>query len=181
MKHKLSETLQIPESVECAYKDKILNCKKDQLEISHKIHAPTINLKITDKQIKIICEKGNKLDYKKLMTFKAHINNIFRGLTENFTYQLEICNVHFPMSVKTEGSKLSINNFLGEKVPRHAEILPNAEVKINANQITVTSHDKEAAGQTAANIETATKVTGRDRRIFQDGIFITSKPERKAQ
>ncbi len=181
MKKQLSQTLQIPEGIECTYKEDILNCKKDQLELSHKIHAPTINLKITDKQIEIVCEKGNKLDYKKLMTFKAHINNIFRGLTENFIYKLEICNVHFPMTAKAEGDKLAINNFLGEKVPRYAKILPNVEVKIEGNQITITSHDKEAAGQTAANFEQATKVKGRDRRIYQDGIFITEKPLRPSK
>jgi len=179
MKHKLSQTLQIPRGIECIYKDGILNCKKDQLELSHKIHAPTINLKISEKEITIECKKGNKLDYKKLMTFKSHINNIFRGLTENFTYKLEICNVHFPMTAKVETGHLAINNFLGEKVPRYAEILPNVDVKVQGNEITVSSHDKEAAGQTSANIEKATKVIGRDRRIYQDGIFITNKPERK--
>ncbi len=180
MKHKLTQTVKIPEGIECTYKDEILKCKKDQLELSHKIQVPTINIKIQNNQVTIECTKGNKTDYKKIMTFKAHINNIFRGLTENFTYQLEIANVHFPMAVKAEGDKLSINNFLGEKVPRSAEILPNVDVKITGNQITITSHDKEAAGQTAANFEQATTVTGRDRRIFQDGIFITSKPERQA-
>ena len=101
---------------------------------------------------------------------------MFKGINEKFAYKLEACNVHFPMTLKIEGNKLAINNFLGEKTPRHAEILPNVDVDIKGQVITLTSHDKEAAGQTAANFEKATKVRNRDRRIFQDGIYITQKP-----
>jgi large subunit ribosomal protein L6 len=179
MKKKLSQKLQIPDGIECTYKEDVLSCKKGQLELSHKIHAPSINLILSNKEIIIECLNGNKKDYKKIATFEAHIKNIFRGLTENFTYELEICNVHFPMSVKSEKENIIINNFLGEKVPRHAKILPNVEVKIQGNKITVTSHNKDAAGQTAANFEQATKVGNRDRRIYQDGIFITHKPKRE--
>lgn len=178
MKKQLSQTLKIPEGVTCTYENKIIKCKKDQVELEKHIHVPTLELKISDKEVIIECKKGNKLDYKKMMTFNAHIKNIFHGLAEKFVYKLEACNVHFPMALKIEGDKLTINNFLGEKVPRHATILPNVEVKIQGQQITVESHDKESAGQTAANLEQATKINNRDRRIFQDGIFITAKPTR---
>ena len=80
------------------------------------------------------------------------------------------------MTLKIEGNKLAVNNFLGEKIPRYAYILPNVEVQIKGSLITILSTDKEAAGQTAANFEKATKVTNRDRRIFQDGIYIHDKP-----
>ncbi len=60
-----------------------------------------------------------------------------------------------------------------------ARIMPNSKVEIKGTDITVTSNDIEMAGQTAANLEKATKVKGRDRRIFQDGIFITEKNGRK--
>ena len=79
------------------------------------------------------------------------------------------------MTVKKEGNKAIIKNFLGEKVDRVAELLPGTEVEINKNEILIKSVDKELAGQTAANFETATKIKGRDKRIFQDGVYIIKK------
>ena len=74
-----------------------------------------------------------------------------------------------------KGSK----SFLGETTQRIANIVEGVNVDIKGSEITISSPDIEAAGQTATNIETATRLTGRDRRIFQDGIFITNKHGRE--
>jgi len=53
--------------------------------------------------------------------------------------------------------------------------MEEVEVELNGNDITVTGHNKEKTGQTAANIEKSTRLTNKDRRRFQDGIFMTHK------
>ncbi len=178
MRHPITEKLQIPEGISCTYENGILKCQKDNSELSREIKLAQTEIKVGNNEVILHCERGNKNQFKTMRSFIAHINNIFSGLNEKFVYKLEACNVHFPMSLKLEEKELIINNFLGEKVPRHAKILPNVDVEIKGQKITLSSIDKNAAGQTAANFEKATKLRGRDKRIFQDGIFIVEKPLR---
>jgi large subunit ribosomal protein L6 len=109
------------------------------------------------------------------MTFKSHLNNLIKGVLNSYTYTLKICSGHFPMNVSVSNNKVIIKNFFAEKIPREAKILPNVEVKINGDIVTVKSVDKDLAGQTAGNIEQACRIVNRDRRVFMDGIYITHK------
>jgi large subunit ribosomal protein L6 len=179
MKAKILEKIETPEGVKCELVGKTLKCKKDSLELQRIISIPAAKVKVEGNNIVFDCDKGTKRELKLIKTHLAHVRNMFKGLTEGFTYKLQACNVHFPMTLKVEGSKLSINNFLGEKIPRYANIISGVEINVKGQEITITSHDIEAAGQTAANIEKATKVRNRDRRIFQDGIYIVEKPGRE--
>lgn len=178
MRQQITEKITLPEGISCQYSDGILKCTKDSATLERKISIPATEIKIENNEIIIECKKGNKNHYKTINSVVSHIKNIFHGLQKKFVYELESCNVHFPMTIKVDGDYVVINNFLGEKVPRKAKILPGTEVKISGNKITVTSDNREAAGQTAANLEKATKLKGRDRRIFQDGIYIVEKPHR---
>lgn len=176
MKQLITESIEIPQGITCEYIEKTIFCKKDSLTLSRKIDIPKISVEVKGDSIILKSEKANKNERKIISSYLKHIQNMFKGLNEKFTYKLEACNVHFPMTLKIERNKLVINNFLGEKTPRYAEILPNVDVQIKGTSITITSHDKESAGQTLANFERSTKVKGRDRRIFQDGIFLISRP-----
>ena len=108
-------------------------------------------------------------------TFKAHLKNMIKGATEGHIYQMKICSSHFPMNVELKNNELSIKNLLGETIPRIIKIEEGVDVKIEENIITRESSDKELAGQTAASIELKCKIPGKDKRIFQDGIYIISK------
>lgn len=176
MKMKIQEELQIPSGVQCNFNGKIFNVSKGSVSLNRKIDLPSVKIEIKGDLIVLSAMKGNKNELKYIKSTVAHIKNLFIGLDKKYTYKLEACNVHFPMTLKVDAGSLIINNFLGEKVPRKAKITSGVEVDVKGAKITVTSHDKEAAGETATNIEKATKIKNRDRRIFQDGIFIVEKP-----
>lgn len=179
MKQKIEEKISIPEGISCSLENGILTCSKSGVAIERKISLPQTEAKISNSEIVFVCKKGNKGHYKKIKSQLAHIKNMFKGLENNFVYELEIVHVHFPPTLKVDGNKLTINNFFGEKSQRHAEILSNVKVDVKGAKITISSPDREAAGKTAANLERATSVRRRDKRIFQDGIYIVSKPEAK--
>ena len=63
-----------------------------------------------------------------------------------------------------------------QPLPRRAAILSGVDVRVeNKTDVIVSGIDKEAVGQTAANIERCTTVKNRDRRVFQDGIYRVAK------
>ena len=175
MRKKFETSVKIPEGVECQYENGVLKFKKGEVSLSRKISIPRTEVKIAGNKVNFICEKANKKDVAIIKTNFSHLNNLLKGLDEEFVYKMEICNVHFPMTVKVNGNKVIVSNFLGEKINREANILEGVEVQIKGNQITVSSRDKELAGQTSSNIEKATRVPKKDRRVFQDGIFLVSK------
>jgi len=180
MKKKITEIINLPEGVSCSLSNGLLICKKGAVELSRFVNVPSIHLLLNDGSIILETEYGNKKQLNVIMSLTAHIRNLFSGLEKRYVYKMQACNVHFPMTLKVESDRLAINNFLGEKKPRYADILPNVEVEVKGQNISVYSHDKESAGQTAANIEKATKVRNRDRRVFQDGIYIVEKTMEEA-
>ncbi len=109
-------------------------------------------------------------------TWNAHLNNMVKGVTDGFTYTLKVLYSHFPMTVEVKGREFVVNNYFGEKVPRRADILEGVEVKVqNKTEVIVSGNNKENVGQTAANIERCTTIKNRDRRVFQDGIYLIGK------
>lgn len=176
MKINISEEIEIPEGVSCNFTGKSFTCTKGSVSLKRQIDLPTVSLEVKDRKIILSAKKGSKKELKYIKSCLAHLRNLFSGLDNKYIYRLESCNVHFPMTLKLDANTLVINNFLGERVSRKAKIMPGVDVDIKGSKITLSSHDKEAAGETATNIEKATKIKNRDRRVFQDGIFIVEKP-----
>lgn len=179
MRRKYLEEISIPGDITCVKHESYLVCKKGSHEIKRKFMVIGANVSVHDKTIKISSDKANKKTISYMKSFAAHLRNVFQGLEKDFVYEMEVCNVHFPMTVKVDGDKFVVTNFLGEKEKRIAKIVPGVKVEVKGTKVTVSCADIESAGQTAANIEKATLIPRRDRRVFQDGIFITSKPGRE--
>lgn len=167
------EEKEIPAGVEVEVNGQELAVKKGNKEIKKKM--PKVALEKKGNKIIISTAGATKREKKQINTILAHISNMLAGLETDYTYKLQICSVHFPMNVSVKDGWVVIKNFLGETKERKARILDNATVKIDRDIIIVTSPDKEAAGQTAGNIEKITRTRNKDRRIFQDGIYMTEQ------
>lgn len=185
MRSTIEEIIEIPGGITCELKARTIVCTKGGVTLMRMLNHPAIEAHLESNRLILRCAKANKTHRCTIAALKAHLRNIFSGLEQRFTYVLEACNVHFPMTAKLEKNRLGISNFLGERTTRIAEILPDVSVEIKEQKsptspfrIMVSSHNREAAGQTAANIEKATRVKNRDRRVFQDGIFIIERPQR---
>ena len=179
MNKDLERIIEIEDGIEVSVNGNEFTVKKGSAELRRKFDLGKVRAEVKDKKIVLSVKNATRRESKMIGTTWAHLKNMLKGMTEEFVYELEICNVHFPMNVKQEGNKITIKSFLGETTERISKVLPNVKVDISGSKITVTSNDIEAAGQTAANLEKATRLTGRDRRIFQDGIYITSKNGRE--
>ncbi len=179
MKKSLQQTIEIPEGVEVSLDENKIIVKGKEGEINRSFDLGKLNFDHKDNKIIIGNKQSTKKEKKMMNTIAQHIRNMIKGVQEKFEYKLKVCFSHFPMTVKQENEKIIIRNFLGEKVPREMTLLDGVEIKIDKTEIIVKSINKELAGQTAANFETATKIRGRDKRVFQDGIYITNKAGRE--
>lgn len=110
-------------------------------------------------------------------TFESHVRNMIRGVSEGWEYRMEVLYSHFPMQVSVEGDEIVIENFLGERAPRRSSIHGDTEVEIDGEELVLRGPNKEDVGQTAADIEQLTRVSGKDTRVFQDGVYIVEKPK----
>ncbi len=175
MKIDITAKVEIPENVEVKVDKGIVSAKGPKGEVSKKLLSPKISISVQDKNVVIESKKATKREKKMIGTFKSHTRNVIKGALEGFIYKLKICSSHFPMTVGLEGKKFVVKNFLGESIPRTLEVKEGVDIKIEGNDILIESPNKELAGQTAASIEKLCSIKNRDRRIFQDGIWIVEK------
>lgn len=171
------EEIQIPSDIELVINEKEIIMKKNSNEIKRKIDS---EIKVSKEGDKIVIKVDNarREQKRRFGTIVGHVKNMIEGLTNGYEYDLEICNVHFPMTLTFDKTKSEfiVKNILGEKCPRTLKTNNRIEVEIKAPNVKIKSYDLESAGQAAADLEKLTKIRNRDRNKFQDGIFITKKP-----
>ena len=171
----IKEQITVPDGVTASIENDMLTIKGEKGELSRAFSHPKISVKINGKVVEIQGKDVRKKGKALIGTFVAHINNMIKGVTEGFEYKMKTVFSHFPIKTSVENNEFIIQNFLGERAARRAKILEGVTVEIQGEDITVQGSDKEKVGQTVANIERATLVKKRDTRVFQDGVYRTSK------
>jgi large subunit ribosomal protein L6 len=164
------------------------NVKVEVINKKVKVIGPkgTLSKDFSHAPIEILLNNGNvllsvlwprKKEHSILGANASQIKNMIKGVKDGFTYKLKAVHAHFPVTIKVQENekKIVIENFIGEKKPRISKIVGNVDVKISGEEIIIQGMDIQEVSQTAANIEEATRIKGKDQRVFLDGIYISEK------
>ena len=170
-------TITIPDEVTAKMDRLELTVEGSNGSVTRRLLYPDIDVSVDGDAVVIEAAADDAKTNATVGTFTSHIENMIHGVTEGWEYQMEVFYAHFPMQVDATGDEVVIENFLGERAPRTTTIRGDTDVQIDGEQITLTGPDKEAVGQTAADIEQLTKVPDKDERIFQDGVYVIQKPQ----
>ncbi len=165
----------IPVDVEVDIRNSIVKVTGPQGVLERDLFYPGVDVHADANSVRVTTASRKKEQQSIVGTYASHVENMITGTTEGFYYKLKMVYSHFPIQVKVRGLSISIDNFLGERKSRVARIIGSSKVTIQGDEILVTGANKEHVGQTAANIEQATKIRGRDPRVFQDGIYLVEK------
>ena len=171
----ITRQIEIPSGVDVTLDSGVLAVSGPKGNLACDMRFPQIDIKIDAGEITVSTASNKKQILAMTGTLEAHAKNMIRGVVDGYEYRMKVVYSHFPIQLKLQGNRLEINNFLGEKQPRVAKILEDVTVKLGNDEVTLTGIDKEKVGNTAANIEHATRITKRDPRVFQDGIYITER------
>jgi large subunit ribosomal protein L6 len=168
-------TLDLPDGVEGALEGRSLKITGPLGSVTKNFWRIPVNVKTEGSKLRITPYTKKKKDVVTANTATSLIRNMIHGVTKGFTYKLKIIFAHFPVTVKVKGDEVIIENFMGERSARTAKIIGDCKVTIQGDDIIIKGVSNEEVGQSAANLEQATKVKRKDQRIFLDGIYIYEK------
>jgi large subunit ribosomal protein L6 len=173
----VSRIIQLPDDVDFSIEGRKVTVKGPKGTLTRDFASAPISMQLDGKTIRVWAEWPRKQEASLVGTIHSHIQNMITGVRKGFTYKLKIVFSHFPISVKLKDKFVLIENFTGERNPRKARIMGNAQVKIQPEDVIIQGIDLEDISQTAANIEQATKVKRKDPRIFLDGLYVYERIE----
>lgn len=167
--------IKIPKGVSITYQEGTVKVTGPKGGLERAMYFPGIEIVCSQTDCTVTTESERKRLIAMCGTFAAHIKNMSLGVTDGYTYRMKVVYSHFPIQLKQVGARLEINNFLGEKKSRYANIENGVKIALGNDEVTVSGLNKETVGNTAANIEHATHIRNRDPRVFQDGIYLVDR------
>ena len=169
--------IQMPEGVSATLTGRMLSVKGKLGEAKKNFDKINVIVSVEGNRVLFTPFSAKKKDNVIINTVSSIVNNMVTGVTKGYTYKVKVVYAHFPITVKTKGNQVLVENFVGERSPRVADIVGDCKVSVEGDDVLVKGVSLEDVGQTAANIELATKIKRKDQRIFLDGLYIYHKEQ----
>jgi large subunit ribosomal protein L6 len=173
---KMTFSLQVPNGVTITELNKVVSVKGKLGDIAKDFARLPANLSVEGDTVTVKPYGNRKRDLAIANTAKSIIRNMIKGVQNGYEYKLKIVYAHFPIAVKVKDNLVHVENFFGERSPRISQIRgESTKVNVQGDEVVVTGPNLEDVSQTAANIESSTRMKNKDRRVFLDGLYIYSR------
>jgi len=141
-------SIPIPQGASVSLAGDIVTVKGPHGTLTRQLY-PGIEIKIAEEEVAVAPKNENDHLLRALWgTYAAHVGNMLRGVTEQFSKKLIIEGVGYRAEVAGDSLKLMV----GFSHPVIMPIPQGVSVKVEKGEITLSCIDKEALGQFAANI-----------------------------
>ena len=162
-------TVEIPKGIKVSESSGHITVEGKLGKVSRTFRDNYVKIEYDGKSVKVSITKENKYTKGISGTWASEIRKAIIGVQEGYQSTMKIDYTHFPTRVSVRGNQVVIENFLGERSQRTAEIIGQTKVAVKGDKVTINGVDKKDIGETAANIERATKIRGFDPRVFHSG------------
>ena len=170
-----AKTIELPQGVTASVKGRELTIKGPNGTASKEFERIPVDVEVKGNQVTVLPFTGKKKDVISANTVSSIVKGMAHGVTKGYEYRMKVVFAHFPVTVKVKDDQVVIENFMGERSPRLAKILAGCKVTTEGDDIVIKGTSLERIGQTAANVEQATRIKRKDQRIFLDGIYVYEK------
>jgi large subunit ribosomal protein L6 len=173
---KMTFSLQVPNGVTITELNKVVSVNGKLGNIAKDFARLPAYLSVEGDTVTVKPFGNRKRDLAIANTAKSIIRNMIKGVQNGYEYKLKIVYAHFPITVKVKDNLVHVENFFGERSPRVSQIRgESTKVNVQGDEVVVTGPNLEEVSQTAANIESSTRMKNKDRRVFLDGLYIYSR------
>ncbi len=167
----------LPENLKINIKNKVVTIEGPKGTLSKNFEDIDVQMKKMRNKINIKAFYINKKRKAKTLAIVGYINNMIVGVTEGYTYKSKIIYSHFPITVEPDNKNklVTIKNLYGGRKNIIVPIVgDDTSVKVQKDDVIIEGIDKEAVGQTTANMQEACRLRGKrkkDPETFMDGVW----------
>ncbi len=177
----IEKEIEIPEDVKLSVKNKAVTVEGPKGTLTRNFENVDFDINKKGKKILIKAYYINKKRKAATLAVVGYINNMVKGTLKGYVYKSKIIFSHFPITVEPDNNKrtVTIKNLYGGR--KHIIVpIVGAETKVSVDKDDVITEgiDKEAVGQTTANMQEACRLRGKKRKdpeTFMDGVWVWHK------
>ncbi len=177
----IARSIELPEDLKITVKDRHVTIEGPKGTLTRNFDPTDVEITKKGKKVDIKAYYINKKRKAATLAVVGYINNMIKGVMQGYTYKSKIVFSHFPLTVEPDNKKkiITIKNLYGGRKHITVPIVgPETTVKIDKDDVIIEGIDKEAVGQTTANMQEACRLRGKrkkDPETFMDGIWLWDK------